>query len=105
MLEIERRAANRESFQPFVRASQPVVLEGLAADWPALSKWTDDHLLAVAGDSEVDALVGRNGRLSASATGGYERKRVSIRDALAEFGRAAGAGTHLYIGQQLVESI
>lgn len=36
----------------------PRLLRGLAADWPALTRWTPDHLAALAGDRQVEVVLG-----------------------------------------------
>ncbi len=39
----------------------PVVLEGVASEWPAIFRWSDDsYLHSTAGDAHVDVEVGRN---------------------------------------------
>jgi hypothetical protein len=42
-----------EFYDQFVRAQQPVVVRGAAAEWPALKKWTWDYLAEIAGDAQV----------------------------------------------------
>jgi len=37
----------------FYAAGRPVVLKGIAADWPATQKWTPDYLVSVVGSAEV----------------------------------------------------
>ena len=45
----------------FLRLNLPVVLEGVATDWPAITRWRDhEYLHAVAGDALVDVEVGRS---------------------------------------------
>jgi hypothetical protein len=45
----------------FVMPMMPVVLEGIASQWPAISRWSDDaYLHSAAGDAHVDVEVGRN---------------------------------------------
>ncbi|KAI9159591.1 hypothetical protein H9P43_008931 [Blastocladiella emersonii ATCC 22665] len=48
-----RGAPTALEFLRMVRNNQPVVFEGLATDWPALSKWTPEYLTAVMGDRSV----------------------------------------------------
>ena len=38
----------------------PVVLEGAAAEWPAIKKWTPDYLSRLCGNEETKVLDGRN---------------------------------------------
>ena len=43
----------------FVRPMLPVILAGVALDWPAVSRWRDEaYLHASAGDAMVDVEVG-----------------------------------------------
>jgi len=45
----------------FVKPMLPVVLEGAASEWPAISRWRDDkYLHAAAGEALVDVEVGRS---------------------------------------------
>ncbi|MBL91145.1 MAG: hypothetical protein CMH56_04940 [Myxococcales bacterium] len=46
-------------FQNYYTQNQPVVLEGLAKDWPALSRWTPDYLTQLLGDEEVEVTADR----------------------------------------------
>lgn len=40
------------------RAREPMVFRGLAANWPALTRWTPDYLAELAGDRTVQVVVG-----------------------------------------------
>ena len=44
---------NRESFESFASKSQPVIIEGLVDDWPALRAWCAGRL-DVMGDQMLD---------------------------------------------------
>ena len=42
----------------------PVVLEGVACEWPAVTKWTPEYLLRTCGDEQVPVLDGQNWTVS-----------------------------------------
>jgi hypothetical protein len=45
----------------FVKPMLPVVLEGVASAWPAMSRWADHaYLHSTAGDAQVDVEIGRS---------------------------------------------
>jgi ribosomal protein L16 Arg81 hydroxylase len=44
----------------FYAAGRPLVLEGIAADWPATQSWSPEYLASVIGDAEVTYQGGRN---------------------------------------------
>ena len=45
----------------FVRPMLPVVIERVASDWPAISRWADySYLHSTAGDASVEVEVGQN---------------------------------------------
>ena len=55
-LRVEKRVdvPNREFVEKYVRGSRPLVLTGLAADWPALHRWTPQHLKERFGRFEIE---------------------------------------------------
>jgi hypothetical protein len=65
--------------------NQPVVVRGLAKDWPATRKWDERYLAERCGDVEVDILDGRERAPVEFRNNGLElRKRVRFADFLAE---------------------
>lgn len=44
----------------FYAPGHPVVIEGLAADWPAVQQWTPERLAQKVGDAEITYQGGRN---------------------------------------------
>jgi lysine-specific demethylase 8 len=51
---IERvHAPSPEEFQRYVERNQPVVITGVASEWPAFRRWTPEYFEQVAGDSIV----------------------------------------------------
>jgi hypothetical protein len=46
--------------EQYFRPGIPVVLEGAAAEWPAIKKWTPDYLNLVCGNDEIGVLDGHH---------------------------------------------
>jgi hypothetical protein len=59
---VDRRAdLTAEEFRDrYFRTGVPVVLEGAAAEWPAIRKWSPDYLQSFCGGERVEVLDGRN---------------------------------------------
>ena len=59
---IERRTSveTEEFLERYVRGCRPVVLTGIAADWPALKKWTPEYFKAKFGHVTVEVQAGRS---------------------------------------------
>jgi Cupin-like domain len=72
---IERRATiGRDDWlMNFVAASRPLVLTGMAADWPALGRWTPQHLREHYGDVRVEVQSGR------TSDPEFERNKLLLR--------------------------
>lgn len=41
-------------------ANRPLLLKGIASDWPAITRWTADYLMEVCGQEVVEIMIGRN---------------------------------------------
>ena len=54
----------------WVRAAEPVVIEGVAASWPATSRWTLPALRARFGDAKVMVMRAPGGRVDHMGRGG-----------------------------------
>ncbi len=74
-------------FKKYVEANRPVVLSGVMEDWPALDRWSWDHLAAVAGDCTGEVIVSRNGLYPDYVTQPSPMAKVEMR--FAEFLRRA----------------
>jgi Cupin-like domain len=72
---IERRARidRDEWLSDFVAASRPLVLTGMAADWPALQRWTPRYLRTHFGHVMVEVQSGRAGDPD------FERNKLLLR--------------------------
>jgi Cupin-like domain len=72
---VERRARiERDDWlQNFVAASRPLVLTGMANDWPAMRKWTPAHLRERYGEVLVEVQAGRAGDPD------FERNKLLLR--------------------------
>lgn len=96
-LQLPRRAhIDRDSLlREHVAASRPLLLTGLAADWPALRRWTPQQLADRHGEVWVEVQAGR------SRDPDYERhklalrQRMPLRELVARV--LAGAGNDLYL--------
>lgn len=69
----------------------PVVLEGAAADWPAIQKWTPDFLMRYCGNDEIDVLDGQHWTVGGgSAVVTTTESRLRVRE-LMEVVKSGGA--------------
>ena len=59
--QIERRdrISQQEFLENYYATNTPLVLTGMARDWPAMSKWTPDYIKANYGDVEVEVQLNR----------------------------------------------
>lgn len=72
----------RQTFRKTVaRAYEPVLLDGLVADWPALRTWSLDYLIEEYGHLHWSVLVRQNGSFASSNLYGCETP-VLVRDHL-----------------------
>jgi len=74
-LRVEKRVdvPNREFVEKYVRGSRPLVLTGLAADWPALQRWTPQYLKERFGQFEIEIQDKRN------SDPRYEENKLSLK--------------------------
>ena len=58
---VERRGpiSGDEFRDRYYASNRPVIIEGLLADWTALTEWTPHYLKRAAGNSEVEVMTGR----------------------------------------------
>jgi len=72
---VERRAhIGREDWlKDFVAASRPLVLTAMASDWPALRRWTPQHLREQYGTVRVEVQTGRD------SDPDFERNKLKLR--------------------------
>ncbi len=96
--EVERRRGITvdELYSHYYARSRPVVLEGFLEGWPALAKWTPEHLAERFGDVPIEIVAGREGNP------GWDRQfRRHVRTVtLAEYVkmvRAAGRSDDIYL--------
>jgi hypothetical protein len=54
-----------EFYERYFVTGIPVVLEGAASGWPAISKWTPDYLMGYCGNDEIDVLDGQHWSVAA----------------------------------------
>jgi hypothetical protein len=75
-------------FRRYVEANRPVVLTGVMESWPALGRWTPEHLSAVAGEHRGEVIVSANGLYPDYLT--QPSPMVKVEMPVAEFLRRAG---------------
>jgi LPS sulfotransferase NodH len=82
LVTVERRAAPaREVFRDrYYAANRPVILTGLMAGWPALTRWTPEYLKRVAGDQEVEVMTGREADPDYETNGSAHRRQMRFAD-------------------------
>lgn len=100
-----RDLSPQEFHARYFRPGVPVVLEGAAAEWPAIGKWTPDYLLQSCGNEQVAVLDGRDWRVNPSgAVVTTAETSVRVRE-LMEIVKAGGAwyGTFLELLDTHVE--
>ncbi|MEO8077652.1 MAG: cupin-like domain-containing protein, partial [Acidobacteriota bacterium] len=62
-----RRNLSPEQFRrEYFMTGKPVVLEGIAAEWPAVKKWTFEYLLERCGQEEIDVLDGHTWKVQST---------------------------------------
>src|SRR6185436_17011373 len=61
------------------RASQPVILQGAIADWPAMKKWSLEYFKDQFGDRDLPVVRDRNGSYY-DARGGLNYERIRFAD-------------------------
>ena len=94
---VERRVAvsRHTLLRDFVAASRPLVLTGLAADWPALQRWTPQQLAEGYGDVVVEVQSGR------TSDPDFELNKLRLRSEMPMATLVqrvlAGAGNDLYL--------
>jgi hypothetical protein len=61
-VDVERRRdlSPADFHQRYFLTGTPVILDGAAADWPAIRKWSPGYLLEQCGRDEIEVLDGRN---------------------------------------------
>jgi len=62
-LEVDRRSglSHEEFLHEYYARNQPVVLEDVCAEWPALTRWTPEYLAETLAKAEVEVMAGREG--------------------------------------------
>ena len=62
-----RRGLTPDQFRrEYFLTGKPVVLEGIASQWPAVKKWTFEYLLERCGQDDIDVLDGHNWKVQAT---------------------------------------
>lgn len=75
----KRRDVPRDEFvERYVKGCRPVVLQGVADDWPAMRRWSPTDLRERFGHLEVDVQVGRNSDALFEQNKAQLRKRMRV---------------------------
>jgi Cupin-like domain len=62
-----RRGLTPDQFRrEYFLTGKPVVLEGIASEWPAVKKWTFEYLLERCGQDDIDVLDGHNWKVQST---------------------------------------
>ncbi len=83
-------------FDEYYANNLPVVLEGFAREWPAVSRWTPEYFRDELGHHEVEACVGRDRDPDYDQNFKAHTERMTLR-AFAERVLAAGLSNDLYL--------
>jgi lysine-specific demethylase 8 len=80
-----RNLSAREFHDRYFVTGRPVVLEGAAAEWPAIRKWTPEYLMQYCGDDEIDVLDGQHWAVTTNgpAVVTTVESRLKVRDLMA----------------------
>ncbi len=91
-----RLSVTRDEFlRDFVAASRPLVLTGLAADWPALRRWTPEQLAGRYGEVVVEVQSGREHDADFELNKLRHRSEMPLATLVQRV--LAGAGNDLYL--------
>ncbi len=87
-------------YRRYVATSTPVILEGLAADWPALSKWCPRYFAERYGDVEVTMTDDRESDPLYDARTEEHSRPIAMRDFVARVEAARGETNDFYLVAQ-----
>ena len=93
-LQVERRRnLSREEFRrEYFVTGKPVVLEGIAAEWAAVKKWSFEYLLERCGQDDIDVLDGRNWSVQAQGSQAVNTAERGMKMAELLAGARTGSG-------------
>lgn len=83
-------------FEHYFQNNTPVVIEGLAKDWPARKRWTLDYLEEILGDEVVEVTAGREADPDYDANFKKHSTDMTLRDFLWKI-RDAGTSNDTYM--------
>ena len=83
---IERiQAPSREQLESYVRQNKPVIMTGIADQWPAFHKWSPEYLKSVAGEAEIQARYEETGNFHNNLTGELEHRKMTLGELMDRF--------------------
>ncbi|WP_241759461.1 cupin-like domain-containing protein [Pyxidicoccus parkwayensis] len=83
-------------FERYYHRNRPVIVEGLMADWPALSRWTPEWLAERFGDEPVEVMAGRESDGDPDFNANRLRSSLPLRELVARM-RGGGATNDVYL--------
>jgi hypothetical protein len=97
-LTVERRQglSADEFLSRYYHGSRPVILTDLAADWPALQRWTAEYFAQAHGDAEIEVQSGRNGDPDYEINSPRHKTPMRMGQFIARI-TEGGAGNDLYL--------
>jgi hypothetical protein len=95
---VERRRSlpPEEFFERYYLRNRPVIIEGLMADWPALSRWTPEWLAERFGDEPVEVMAGRESDADPDFNAERLRQSLPLRELVARM-REGGETNDVYL--------
>ena len=95
---VERRQhlCPEEFFERYYHRNRPVIIEGLMADWPALSRWTPEWLAERFGDEPVEVMAGRESDADPDFNAERLRRSLPLRELVARM-REGGETNDVYL--------
>jgi hypothetical protein len=77
----KRRNVDPDEFlEKYLRASRPVVLQGIADDWPALRRWSPGDLKSRFGEHEIEVQLNRESDSSYEENSLAHRQKIKLAD-------------------------
>jgi hypothetical protein len=83
-------------FERYYHRNRPVIIEGLMADWPAMSRWSPEWLAERFGDEPVEVMAGRESDADPDFNAERLRRSLPFRELVARM-RGGGATNDVYL--------
>ncbi|MDQ3139231.1 MAG: cupin-like domain-containing protein, partial [Pseudomonadota bacterium] len=83
-------------FRDYYAAHRPVIIAGLAGDWPAMARWSLDYFEATLGDPEIEVQTGREANAAYEQDSIRHKQLMPLSQVLAML-RAPGETNDFYV--------